>query len=179
MADNGDWVHYLYPWPQFERSLGAVFMLIGVFLLSLGLTLTFLPSMLVQGSTVGAAVISLLMGLGFGWGGFSAANTFPNIRVAKEGLAIHFLFRWWFIPWTNLVSVAPSPLTGRRGTPIRIARVVRIRELTFFHRYLSLSLTWKRGSSVFLINSNIRRFDELMCTIRRNMGEFDGLCSVA
>jgi hypothetical protein len=181
MADGRQWKYYLYPWPQFFRIFSALGVLLGLFLLvgTFGMGLSALGTG--HEGAFAAISLGLLVSLGVIWGGFVWGNSLPNIRISEDGLAVHYLFRWRFVPWTKFVEIATAPIGSRRpGSAGRIVRLVRVRKLSFYHQILglSLSLTWRQGTSVFLIGSNIRGFDELMRTIRQNTGANDGFVHV-
>ena len=174
MADGRQWKYHSYPWPQFFRTGSVVAVLLGLFLLA-DTFATGLSALRASQENAFAAISAGLLGsLGGIWAGFLWGNALPNIRVAEDGLAIHYLFRWRFIPWTEFVEIATGPMGGNRpGSMGRVVRLVRVRKLSFYHQILGLllSLMWREGSSVFLISSNIRDFDDLMRTVRQDTEE--------
>jgi hypothetical protein len=153
MSDERRWEYYLYPWPQGVRIipliLTPIFMvavlasLCGL-LASLGSPIsTSEGSMSVTGKFVRTFVMTKAL-----WGVFSAASAFPNVRVAEDGLAIRFLFHWWFVPWADVVEVTSTTSIAAPGS---IVRLVRVKKLTILHQYLALTSTfvWRGGQQHF------------------------------
>ena len=177
MTDERQWKYYSYPWPQFFRTGSVVGVLLGILLLADTFVTGSSALRASQENAFAAISAGLLGGLGGIWAGFLWGNALPNIRVAVDGLAVHYLFRWRFIPWTEFVEIATASMGGKRsGSPGKIVRLVRVKKLSFYHQILGLllSLMWREGTSVFLVSSNIRDFDDLMRTIRQNTEGLDG-----
>jgi hypothetical protein len=166
------WEYYMYPWPQYIRIMASVFVLIGILLMLFGCCNALVLPGDSNSDTWGLVLISIF-GILWTYASFSWANAFPNIRVTQNGLAIHFLLDWRFIPWGDILEIESEP-RNIKGIPGNRMATIRVRKLTLFHRSLSFVVGRQVGASVFCIGSNIPRYHELLRIIRENMREFDG-----
>ena len=100
-------------------------------------------------------------------GGTVVINFFPDIIVRDDGLSVKcFFFKWFFVPWEEVISAKPLPLSVRKTRTY----LVRVKELTVVHRLISLCQCGSLQPG-FLISSSIDGYHELLRVIREHIGE--------
>ncbi len=81
-------------------------------------------------------------------------NQYNRIRVAEEGLYVEvYAFRhiWRLIDWDDILGIRLSPRLDRWGKP---QWLIRVKELTFWHRWISWLNNCGSEPSI-LINSDL------------------------
>lgn len=99
-------------------------------------------------------------------GGMVGINLFPDIIVRDDGLSVKcFFFKWFFVPWEDIIAVRVSLASVRKRIYL-----VQVRKLTLVHRLISLCQQGSLQPS-FLITPSIYGYHELLRVIREHIDE--------
>lgn len=138
------------------------------------LTLWFLGNilLLMSGRGDGADLISLFaaaLGLyGVTTTTLQKVNEFSHIRVAKEGLYVRvykFIYIWQLVEWKDVLDIKISPMLDRWR---QSQWIISVRELTYWHKLLSLSYMCGPEPGI-VINSDIIDREKLLKIVEKRI----------
>jgi hypothetical protein len=152
-------LEHRYPWYigvfSFLFSCGAF-----------GLPIYLMSSVLAGSFGIPAYVLILLFLTALGVGGqlLFVANYFPTILSDEEGVQVKFLWRYYRVPWQDVVDLEPM-------RPFRRSKflwIVITRSLTPFHRFYGLTYAWTFRPG-FTFTHDIGDYDRLLWRIKLHL----------
>jgi hypothetical protein len=110
-------------------------------------------------------VALLVVGILTVFSGGLLLTLYTEVIVTDRGIMAKVLiFRWVLIPWEDVMGITVTPLHNDPD----LWRFIRVRKLTFFHRFASLC--YNTGSDpVLIVSSSMDSYEELMQIIEEHV----------